>query len=130
MKIHNKYIRLNQKDRLYNLKIPIIGLTGGIATGKSTVSDYLEGKQHPVVCADQLVKKIYLLHDSIDFVKENAPECIKNNSIDFKVLRKNFFNSPVLKEKIENYIYKQLPLIFMKHIDDQEFLGSDLIRIP
>ena len=33
----------------------IIGLTGGIASGKSTVTSYLRGKGYPVIDADQVV---------------------------------------------------------------------------
>ena len=33
----------------------IIGLTGGIASGKSTVTSYLREKGYPVIDADQVV---------------------------------------------------------------------------
>lgn len=36
----------------------IIGLTGGIASGKSTVSAYLKSKQYPVFDADQSAKRV------------------------------------------------------------------------
>ncbi|KAI9329745.1 dephospho-CoA kinase-domain-containing protein [Obelidium mucronatum] len=38
----------------------IIGLTGGIATGKSTVSDILRGHQFPIVDADVIARQVVL----------------------------------------------------------------------
>ena len=38
----------------------IVGLTGGIASGKSTVSSFLKKKKFPVHDSDLVVKKIYL----------------------------------------------------------------------
>jgi dephospho-CoA kinase len=35
----------------------VVGLTGGIASGKSTVSRYLQGAGIPVICADELARK-------------------------------------------------------------------------
>lgn len=37
-------------------KTKIIGVTGGIASGKSTVSEYLRKMGHPVICADEIAR--------------------------------------------------------------------------
>lgn len=39
-----------------------IGLTGGIATGKTTVADYLRHKQIPVIDADQIARQVVAPH--------------------------------------------------------------------
>lgn len=36
----------------------ILGLTGGIATGKSTVAEFFKSKGIPVICADEIAKDI------------------------------------------------------------------------
>ena len=38
----------------------IIGLTGGIASGKTTISSFLKKKKYAVHDSDAVVKKIYL----------------------------------------------------------------------
>ena len=58
MRLKDKFIKLTKETRLYGVEFPIIGLTGGIATGKSLASDYLSSKRYNVICADTLVKKI------------------------------------------------------------------------
>ncbi|QWB96499.1 dephospho-CoA kinase [Mycoplasmatota bacterium] len=43
-------------------KSKIIGLTGGIATGKSTVSSYLIGKGYIVIDSDKIVHHLWVSH--------------------------------------------------------------------
>jgi dephospho-CoA kinase len=59
MNLNPKYVRLNPASRLYNLGIPVIGLTGGISTGKSSVAKILSDHGLPVINADHLVKDVY-----------------------------------------------------------------------
>ena len=108
-KLKNNLISQSPKTRLYNTPIPIIGLTGGIATGKSTVAEYLKSCGHNVIDADALVKSIYKLKSSIDFVKLHFPEAITNNEIQFQKLREIIFSNPSYLEKIEQFIYSQMP---------------------
>lgn len=113
--LKEKFIKLSSQKRLHELPAPIIGLTGGIATGKSTVSEILMSKGLPVIDADQLVKKIYALNETKDFIKENFPEGYKHGEIDFPSLRKKFFQDPRAKSDIEGHIYQRLPDVFLKN---------------
>jgi dephospho-CoA kinase len=112
--LKNKLIELSSQKRLHELAAPIVGLTGGIATGKSTVSKILQSKGCPIIDADQLVKKIYALNDTKEFIKANFPEGYRNGEIDFPALRQRFFQDPKAKSDIEGHIYQRLPDIFLK----------------
>ncbi len=79
--------------RLYHIDIPIIGLTGGIATGKSTVSKMLIENGLPLICADSLVKEIYKDNEAKAFIRNLVPDAIINDEINFPALREHFFNS-------------------------------------
>lgn len=108
---------LKQAERIYGLKIPIIGLTGGIATGKSTVSKKLVEMGHTVICADNLVKKIYEKPITLGYVKKVVPEAIKEEGgIDFNLLREVFFNNFDVKQKLEQFLYSQLPECFLNEL--------------
>ena len=84
-----KFSKISSKERLYNIDIPIIGLTGGIATGKSACSKIFKEQGLPVICADTLVKNIYQREETIAFIQTEAQETINNNQIDFKLRQKN-----------------------------------------
>ena len=112
MKLKEIFITKTSKERLYNISCPVIGLTGGIATGKSTVSNLFIENKIPVICADKLVKNIYKEKETILFIKELFPETICDENIDFKKLRTTAFSSKENKETIESFIYSKLPSAF------------------
>ena len=114
MKLKDELITQNKTTRLYNIEVPIIGLTGGIATGKSTVSKILSEQGYAVICADQLVKSIYADQDTIDYISNNYPSTIHNNQVDFKKLREHFFSDEDVQADIEAHIYAKLPSKFLQ----------------
>jgi dephospho-CoA kinase len=120
--IKKELITKTPLTRLYQLSIPVIGLTGGIASGKSTVSQIIRNKGIKVVDADLLVKKIYKEQDSLEFIKSCCSPAIEENHINFKILREHFFSDPQLKVKIEQFIYQKLPLVFNLEISSEDKL--------
>jgi dephospho-CoA kinase len=110
--LNAKWITKNQNTRLYQIPVPIVGLTGGIATGKSTVADLFRKKNIPVIDADKLVKNIYQKTATVEFVKNNYPDVMENGAIIFPKLRELAFSTPEVKKKLEEYIYALLPSEF------------------
>lgn len=128
-KLKEKYIKLNQASRLYNYERPIVAITGGIATGKSSVTKLLEAKGFKIIDADQLVKSIYATQEAKDFIKSNYPEAWVNNEIDFKGLRTLVFQNPKIKENVESFIYQRLPRAFQEattKVTGQDFYIYDV----
>ena len=101
---------------MYGLDIPVIGLTGGIATGKTTAASILKEKNLPVIDADALVKDVYALEQTKRLVEKLAPSAIKDEKIDFKALRGIFFANPEVKSRLEQHIYALLPQEFAKRL--------------
>lgn len=114
--LNDKFTRLNNGTRLYETEIPIIGLTGGIATGKTTVAKILVSKGFPLIDADALVKKIYSRPSSLKFIADISPRFISKNQINFSALREAVFNSPKLKKQIETFIFERLESLFQAEI--------------
>lgn len=117
-KLKDQFVRLSKNDRLYQQKIPIIGLTGGVATGKSTVSSFFKKEGFNIINADALVHAIYKKKPTIDFIQKNFPNVIKNGAIDFKNLRKIFFEDKNNQELIEKFIYLNLESAFLEEAKD------------
>lgn len=129
LKLKSHLIRLAKDARLYKLDTPIIGLTGGIACGKSTVAKLFKELGVLVINADDLIHNIYAKADTVDFIKSLAPDVIDENSINFKLLRSAFFNDSKLKVTITNFLYQRLPSEFsqaVKGFGDTNFVVYDV----
>lgn len=128
-KLKSKWITKDPAGRLYNLKVPVVGLTGGIATGKSTVAALLRNENLAVIDADALVKKIYQTKEAHDFVQLHFREAVNEGKIDFRHLRASVFGDPKKQELIEQFIYSKLPAEFLsayEEFHDPSFIIYDV----
>jgi len=114
-KLRDEFVKLKPEERLYQVDHPVIGLTGGIATGKTTVSRLFAKEGIPVISADALVKTVYEKSETIKFINENWPSAVNNNEVDFSILRKIAFSENSNREKIEQFIYSRMPEAFKEH---------------
>lgn len=110
--LKEKWIRQQLNERLYQMPVPIIGLTGGIATGKSSVSKILIENGIKIIDADALVKGIYRSNDVLNEIKQIAPTAFNGEILDFKKLRELFFSNKELQKNIETIIYRRMPDAF------------------
>ncbi|BAQ65097.1 dephospho-CoA kinase [Geminocystis sp. NIES-3709] len=87
----------------------IIGLTGGIATGKSTVSNYLQEKYLiPILDADLIAKNAVVINSPIfnDIVDRYGKNILLNNgSLNREKLGNIIFNNKTEKLWLENKIH-------------------------
>lgn len=113
-KLKSKWITKSSVDRLYQIPVPIIGLTGGIATGKSTVAELLRQQGFPIIDADRLVKNVYATDEAVQFIQTHFASAVIDKKIDFKKLRAEVFSDPKKQEQIEQFIYSKLPEEFVK----------------
>lgn len=128
-KLKEKFIKLEPGFRLYNYDKPIIALTGGIATGKSTVTRFLQTKGLKVIDADQLVKSIYQRQETKELIRTVFSDAWVNEEINFPKLREMVFQNPKIKELIEGFIYARLPEAFREatsKITGQDFYIYDV----
>ncbi|MFG1485811.1 dephospho-CoA kinase [Halobacteriovorax sp. RZ-2] len=127
IKLKKEFITLKKDKRLYQMPCPVVGLTGGIATGKSTVSKVLRDKGFPIIDADALVKEVYKTQESLEHLQNYYPRVIEEDgTINFKLLREYFFQDIQIQNDIESLIYRQLPEAFLKAFKD---LGSPKVVI-
>lgn len=107
-----KWHRLSPEQRLYGRSYPIVALTGGIASGKTSVAEFLKKQNIPVISADQLIKDIYAWPETIEFIRSLSPEVIQHKTVDFPKLRTLVFTNDELKSQVENFLYQRLPMAF------------------
>ena len=106
----------------------VVGITGGIACGKTEVSKYLIKKGYLVFNSDLEVKNIKNNENFINKTKILFPRVIINNKIDNHLLLKEFMENdkklkeferiihPLVFEKIEVFINenKDKPIVFLE----------------
>lgn len=126
----------------------ILGLTGGIATGKSTVAEFFREKEIPVICADTIAREITESSKILEEISsEFGQEMIINGKLDRKKMREYIFvdinrvkklneiTHPPIIEKIKEEINKNkekpilvvdIPLLFE---GNYEFLVEKILLI-
>ena len=86
----------------------LIGLTGGIGSGKSLAGNFFKSKNIDVIDADDLA------HNALDIGGEGYKKFLdifgetfldKNSEIDRKALRKYIFQNPEMKNKLEEIVH-------------------------
>ena len=86
----------------------LIGLTGGIGSGKSLAGDFFKSKNIDVIDADDLA------HNALDREEEGYKKFLdifgetfldENSEIDRKALRKYIFQNPEMKNKLEEIVH-------------------------
>jgi dephospho-CoA kinase len=102
----------------------IIGLTGGIACGKSTVSNYLENiYKIPVLDADiyarEAVEKGSAILERI-FVRYGRKVKTEDNSLNRQQLGEIIFNNPEEKIWLESQIHPYVRECFKRHLEQLE----------
>lgn len=86
----------------------IVGLTGGIASGKSTVSDCFARRGVPVVDADLIARELVAPGSEIlaGIAAHFGPEILQEDgSLDRKVLRTRIFDDPEEKAWLESRLH-------------------------
>ena len=86
-----------------------VGLTGGIATGKSTIVKFLQKNGYKVHDSDLIVNKIYSQPNKKLFAilkKIGLSKSINNKQINKKFIRDEIFSNKLKKKKIRK-IYSQ-----------------------
>ncbi|ALE03268.1 dephospho-CoA kinase [Bartonella ancashensis] len=94
----------------------IIGLTGSIAMGKSTVAGFFRDAGVPVFSADEIVHKLYQQKTTLLAIKNVFPDIIKNGQIDRLELSEIITHNSNELQKLEKIIH---PLV---RKEEKEFI--------
>lgn len=85
----------------------VVGLTGGIGSGKSTVSNMLIERNIPVIDADKISREVLIIYPEVlwSIKKEFGEEVFdENDNLDRKKLGAMIFSNEIFKKKLENII--------------------------
>lgn len=101
-----------------------IALTGGIATGKSTVASLLGLNGLRVIDADKISHKI--LDASQEWVRENfGDEFVENTKVNRSKLGELIFSNKEAKKKLESFLHPKI-----REAIEQESIKQDKFKFP
>jgi dephospho-CoA kinase len=106
----------------------VIGLTGGIATGKSTVERILENLGAKVIDADKVVHKLLSDENVKNQIRQYFPDVFDNEgNIDRKKLAGIVFNDYEKKRVLENILHPKVNQEIDKWIETNKKENSDKV---
>lgn len=107
-----------------------IGITGSIACGKSTISDYLKDKGYTIIDADKLGHVALTIEDVKRRLSETfGANILVNNEISREVLGKLVFGNDNNLKKLNNIIHpkiKELILKLQEQHKDEDMVFLDI----
>lgn len=89
-------------------KSVVIGLTGGIASGKTTASNYLKKLGFKVIDSDEIVKNLYEQKEVIEAIGKKF-DVLEFGFLNKKKLAQIIFNQPKAKKRLESILH---PMVF------------------
>jgi dephospho-CoA kinase len=99
----------------------IIGLTGGIGSGKTMVARYMESQGVPVYIADDEAKKIMESDEVTSEISQAfGTEILSENAIDRKKLAELVFKSPTKLETLNSIIHPKVKAHFITWVQQHQ----------
>ncbi|HEY1519739.1 MAG TPA: dephospho-CoA kinase [Solirubrobacteraceae bacterium] len=96
-------------DRTPDRPIPFIGLTGGIAAGKSTALDALERAGAAVLSTDRVVHELYCTDEVVAAVRERfGPSVVRNGAVDRDAVARAAFATPEDRAWLEALLWPRV----------------------
>jgi dephospho-CoA kinase len=108
----------------------ILGLTGGIATGKSTVSAMLRQRGIPVIDADQIAREVVEpgkpAYEAI--VRHFGKEILlPDGSINRKLLGEIVFSNEAERQKLNSIVHPEVRRVMREQAEEAERAGAQIV---
>lgn len=100
----------------------IIGLTGGIGSGKSTVANYIASKGIPVYIADDEAKRLMELDEAKQKIQSLFSESIfnKDQTLNRKRIAELVFNNPSKLQELNAFVHPLVHQHFKNWVKEHE----------
>ena len=106
------------------MEVKKIAITGGIGSGKSTVSAYIKEQGYPVFSCDEIYKEIITTPTYVNAIQKVFPNVIHNGEIDRKRLSEQVFTDEKKRLRLNAVAH---PLIMQRLMEKMQACTSELI---
>jgi dephospho-CoA kinase len=110
--------------------VKLIGLTGGIASGKSTVAAILRRLGAAIINADELSREVVQPEQEAwkEIIETFGPKILLGDkTLDRRKLRKIVFDDPEARKKLETIIHPRVRALAEQRISELAAAGSSII---
>jgi dephospho-CoA kinase len=110
--------------------VKLVGLTGGIASGKSTVAAILRRLGAAIINADELSRDVVRPEQDAwkEIIKTFGPDILQEDkTLDRRKLRKIVFDNPEARKKLEAIIHPRVRALAERRITELAAAGSPVI---
>lgn len=109
----------------------VLGLTGGIASGKSSVSNFFVELGAQIVDADIIAREVANDKRILrEISKEFGENAIRNNSLDREYIAEIIFTNPEKRKKINEIMHPAILLKIKTEINEKKQSGFVVADIP
>lgn len=108
----------------------IVGLTGGISSGKSTVSSYLKQLKIPVIDADEVARKVVEPNSqgAIEIRKAFGSDVFEEDgSLNRQKLGALIFSNAENRQKLDNLLQPLIKIMILEKIEEYRQKGETMI---
>jgi len=107
----------------------IIGITGSIGCGKTTLANIAQGLGYGVYYTDGATRRFYYQKDFIDIIDKNFSDVVAGGRVDKRALRKIVFNDRKALRRLEALVHpllqEDLKRVIRKNAQRSEMLFID-----
>ena len=109
----------------------IIGLTGGIGSGKSAAANFFIELGIDVIDADDISKNVLTQNNKAKkaFIEKFGDHYIQNNKIDREALREDIFKDKIKRKTLESIIHPAVREEILKFINDSDSIYK-IVMVP
>lgn len=109
----------------------IIGLTGGIGSGKSAAANFFIELGIDVIDADDISKNVLTKNNKAKkaFIEKFGDHYIQNNKIDREALREDIFKDKIKRKTLESIVHPAVREEILKFINDSDSIYK-IVMVP
>lgn len=118
------FCQVEKKDKI------LVGITGRIASGKTSVLEYVQSLGYPSISADDIVTELYSTNDTLcNLIEEILGVKFDSHHVEKDVLREHLIKHPKDKTKLEKIVHPMVYQYIEEWVKNQKD-GLIFIEVP